>query len=216
MEYIITYDNKDYEVKEPTIQTWQKINLSKEFKSESDFFLDLISYSTGLEAEELKDVDQYQIFNVIYGLSEYYTKLDTKFYNKFTFKGVDYYFTDFNNMTFGHFVDIDTYCSKDENYRTQNINYFLALLYTPKGEKYHVNLREREELFKELPIKYFLGSQRFFFLLEQTLVRNMKHFSFRLWILTKRVRLNKRFNRFMGGIRRYLHSLRMMLPKLKR
>lgn len=217
IEHIITFKGEQYSIGEPTVTEWQKISVSKEFKNPQDFYLDLISIATGLSIEELNQVNMMEILNVIAGLSEYYSELDTKFHNTFEFKGKEYVFTNLNELTFGHFVDIDTFTSKDEVYRNQNLNYFLALLYHPKDEDYYTNLKERTEEFKELPVKYFLGAQSFFLHLEQTLYPGMKGYSFRLLMITLMIRLKRKVKRLLvnigDGIMRLAHSLKMMLPK---
>ena len=218
IEHIINFKGTEYRIGEPTIREWQRISVSKEFKTVDEFYLDLISIATGLTSDELRQVNMVEILNVIAGLSEYYSELDKRFHNSFEFKGKEYVFTNLNELTFGHFVDIDTFTSKDENYRTQNLNYFLALLYHPKGEDYYTNLKERVEEFKDLPVKYFLGAQSFFLRLEQTLFPGMKGYSFRLLMITLMIRLNRKVKRLStnigDGIMRLVRWPNMMLRKL--
>ena len=199
-EHKITYDNVDYIVSEPTITNWKKIILSESFKSPEEFHMDLISISTGLSVEELRTVSMGEILNVMSGLSEYYDNIDKTFHNKITFKGVEYEFANLNDLTFGHFVDIDTFSSKDESFRTQNLEKYMALLYSPKGEDYMTNLRERTELFKELPVRYFQGAQSFFFHLEETLFPPTGRYSLRVIMITLMIRLKRKWNRLLVRI----------------
>ncbi len=199
-EHKITYDNVDYIVSEPTITNWKKIILSESFKSPEEFHMDLISISTGLSVEELRTVSMGEILNVMSGLSEYYDNIDKTFHNKITFKGVEYEFADLNNLTFGHFIDIDTFSSKDESFRTQNLEKYMALLYSPKGEDYMTNLKERTELFKDLPVRYFQGSQSFFFHLEETLFPPTGRYSLRVIMITLMIRLKRKWNRLLVRI----------------
>tara|TARA_R110001606_G_scaffold307989_4_gene454982 strand:- start:243 stop:908 length:666 start_codon:yes stop_codon:yes gene_type:complete len=199
-DHKITYKGIDYIVGEPTIENWKKIILSESFKSPEDFHMDLISISTGLSVDELRTVSMGEILNVMSGLSEYYDNIDKTFHNKITFKGVEYEFANLNDLTFGHFVDIDTFSSKDESFRTQNLEKYMALLYSPKGEDYMTNLRERTELFKELPVRYFQGAQSFFFHLEETLFPPTGRYSLRVIMITLMIRLKRKWNRLLVRI----------------
>ena len=199
-DHKITYKGIDYVVGEPTIENWKKIILSESFKTPEEFHLDLISISTGLSVDELRTVSMGEILNVMSGLSEYYDNIDKTFHNRITFKGVEYEFADLNNLTFGHFVDIDTFSSKDESFRTQNLEKYMALLYSPKGEDYMTNLRERTELFKELPVRYFQGAQSFFFHLEETLFPPTGRYSLRVIMITLMIRLKRKWNRLLVRI----------------
>ena len=219
-EHRITYDNVDYIVGEPTIDNWKKIIVSESFKTPEDFHLDLISISTGLSVEELKKVSMGEILNVMSGLSEYYDNIDKSFHGKIQFKGVEYEFADLNNLTFGHFVDIDTFSQKPESFRTQNLEKYMALLYSPKGEDYMENLKERTELFKGLPVKYFQGAQTFFFHLEETLYPPTGRYSMRLLMITLMIRLKKKWKKLLTrigvGIRRLVLWLKTTLLKSMR
>tara|TARA_R110001632_G_scaffold14344_7_gene48480 strand:- start:1191 stop:1856 length:666 start_codon:yes stop_codon:yes gene_type:complete len=199
-DHKITYKGIDYIVGEPTIENWKKIILSESFKTPEEFHMDLISISTGLSVDELRTVSMGEILNVMSGLSEYYDNIDKTFHNKITFKGVEYEFANLNDLTFGHFVDIDTFSSKDESFRTQNLEKYMALLYSPKGEDYMTNLRERTELFKELPVRYFQGAQSFFFHLEETLFPPTGRYSLRVIMITLMIRLKRKWNRLLVRI----------------
>ena len=199
-EHKITYKNVDYIVGEPTISNWKKIILSESFKTPEEFHLDLISISTGLSVDELRTVSMGEILDVMSGLSEYYENIDKTFHSKITFKGVEYEFADLNNLTFGHFIDIDTFSSKNESFRTQNLEKYMALFYVPKGEDYMTNLTERTELFKELPVRYFQSTQSFFFHLEETLFPPTGGYSLRVVLLTLMIRLKRKWNRLLVRI----------------
>ena len=199
-DHKITYKGIDYIVGEPTIENWKKIILSESFKTPEEFHMDLISISTGLSVDELRTVSMGEILNVMSGLSEYYDNIDKTFHNRITFKGVEYEFANLNDLTFGHFVDIDTFSSKDESFRTQNLEKYMALLYSPKGEDYMTNLRERTELFKELPVRYFQGAQSFFFHLEETLFPPTGRYSLRVIMITLMIRLKRKWNRLLVRI----------------
>jgi hypothetical protein len=73
------------------------------------------------------------------------------------------------DISFGQFVDIDTFLTKDEAYRISNLNELSAYLYVEKGTKYgQSNIKARIKEFEELPIKYLEGSV--FFLLSSAKV----------------------------------------------
>jgi hypothetical protein len=64
-----------------------------------------------------------------------------------------------NKITFGQFVDIDTFLSKDESYRISNLHELAAYLYNEvvdgKVIDYgQIDFAKQSEEFKDLPIRY--------------------------------------------------------------
>ena len=175
MRHKIVFEGKEYQVGEPTIKDWKKMSLTKDTMDDRDFALELISSQTGLSKATLLECDWYDIFNVAEGIVEYFNHIDTNYYDTFDFKGETYKFIDLESISFGEFVDIDTYLQKAEIEKLQRLNYYMALLYRPVGEGYDIKkLKERAELFNDLPVKYFFGANRVFFCLDKMLVKDTR------------------------------------------
>jgi hypothetical protein len=190
-KHIITYEGKDYEVKEPTIEMWTRLGVLKDIMDEGDFLIKVIGESTGLKDAEIKQADWFDIMSVGQNLTDYLINQSNEFHKDFTFKNVKYKFIDLPNLTFGEFVDIDNFLSKQEIEKKSQLHVMMALFYREvddKGKivKYDGGLvAERAELFKQLPIKYVHGSIGFFLHLEKTLREPSARFLLRVkWIQT--------------------------------
>jgi len=171
MEHIIEFAGKDYKVNEPTLHGWAQLNLLKDIEEDEDFYLSLVSVSTGIDEYDLRKANFAQVKDAAEYLSDYFIKIGEQFHPEFEFKGVKYKFMDLANMSFGEYVDIDTFLQKDKSYTKSNMHELMAIFYRPimeNGtiESYDINLtKKRAELFRELPVKYLQGALRFFFVL---------------------------------------------------
>lgn len=181
--HYIEYDGVEYEVKEPTIQSFMTLNLLKDLEDDKNFAITLVSIATGIGEEQIREADWFQVKKASEFLTTYFLELSMKFYKEFTFKDKEYTFIDLENLTFGEFVDIDNFLQREDVYRKSNSNELMALLYREKGkdgkpEKYdYSKVRERSELFRELPMKYYQGAMRFFLVLENILQGNIRYYS---------------------------------------
>ena len=180
---IIELDGTDYEVKEPTIHNWALLNLLKDIEEEEDFTKAIVSVSTGIEEDLLDQANFQQVKKAADYLSHYFLELGSKFYPNFEFKEKEYKFIDINNLSFGHFVDIDTFLSKDESYKKSNMNELMGMLYMEKDEDKYNSERatKRRELFRDLPVKYLQGSLLFFFVLRKRLHENTPYYLKTKW-----------------------------------
>ena len=173
-QHIINYNGKEYIVAEPTIMVWNKLASSQSLENGEKFRYTLISTATGLSEDEIRQADWFDVFKVSEYLTDYYMEQSPKFYPTFNFNGVDYKFVDFDKLTFGEFVDIDTFLTQPTTYRMANMNMLMALLYrevsdSGKIEKYDgEKTQARAELFRHLPAKYLQGSLFFLTTLEST------------------------------------------------
>ena len=173
-KHYIVYDGKEYEVGEPTVELWNKLNLLKDLYEEKEFSLMLISIATGLSVSDIRDSEWQSVYETSNYLADYFLKHSEKFYKDFEFKGVKYGFIDLENLTFGEFVDIDEFLNRPEVKRNTELNLLLALLYREVGDDGKVlpydatKVKERSDLFRQLPIKY-ISAWRFFFHLENIL-----------------------------------------------
>ena len=202
-QIIIELDGQDYEVKNPTIQNWAMLNLLKDLEEDEDFTLSLVSLSTGIDEDLLRQANFLKVRQAADFLTQYFLEIGDRFYNEFEFKGKEYKFLDLNNMSFGQFVDIDTFLQKDESFKKSNMNELMAMLYMEKDETtYSVDkVNERKELFKELEVKYLQGALRFFFLLRKRLQENTPFYLKIKWKMKKvlkRLRPSRLYGAGMG------------------
>lgn len=179
-QHFIKYDGKEYLVAEPTIMVWNKLSGAQTLQDEEAFRYTLISTATGLNEEEIKQADWLDVFKVSEYLTDYYMVQSPRFYNHFIFNETLYKFIDLENLTFGEFIDIDTFLSQPTSYRIGNMNMLMALLYRETDENGKVvkydssKVADRAQGFKLLPAKYLQGAIFFFGTLENILSALMK------------------------------------------
>lgn len=175
MEHIIEFNGTDYKVNEPTLQGWAELNLLKDIEQDEDFYLSLVSISTGIDEHDLRKANFKQVKDAADYLADYFIKIGERFYPDFEFKGTKYKFMDLSNMSFGEYVDIDNYLQKDPSYTKTNMHELMAIFYRPvdsdgKLEPYDINkTKKRAEHFRDLPVKYLQGCMRFFLVLGERL-----------------------------------------------
>jgi len=202
-QIVIELDGKDYEVKPPTIQKWAMLNLMKDLEEEDDFRIYLVSLTTGIEEDLLRQANFLQVKQAADFLTKYFLEIGEKFYPEFEFGGKNYKFLDLNNMSFGQFVDIDTFLQRDESYKKANMNELMAMLYMEEGESTYSadKVKERTELFRDLEVKYLQGSLLFFLTLRRRLRENTPYYLRIKWKV-KRVskKLLKPFRQFGVGM----------------
>lgn len=164
IEHIIEYNGNKYPVKEPTIRTWTEMMRLRDVLDEGELFIKVIELTTGLSREDILAADATQVKQVGEQVLGIMSNSNKKVVNTFTHQEVEYEFLDISNLTFGQFIDIDTFLSKDENYRKQNLNELAAYMYIEKGTKYgERNIQHRIKQMEDLPMKYMEGAV--FFLL---------------------------------------------------
>lgn len=193
----IEYNNKEYEITKPTLRMWSKLQLYQQIEDEKQFMVSLISIATGLTDAEIREADWQSILTASQFLSTFFLDYEEKFYPEFEFKGVKYKFIDLNSLSFGEFIDIDEFLSKDESYRRGNMNMLMALLYREVDEngvitKYNSGkVKERAQLFFDLELKYLQGALLFFLILETTLQGHTPSYfpamAHKMWLKVKRV-----------------------------
>lgn len=225
-KHYINYQGKDYEVKEPTIEMWNRLTVLKDLLDEGEFVIKLISESTGLNKEDIMKSDWFDILQVGGSLTDYLINQTNDFHQEFEFKNKKYRFIDLPNLSFGEFIDIDTFLTKPENERKNQLNVLMAFFYREIDEnnkliQYDSNkVPERAELFKQLPIKYVHGAIGFFLHLEKTLLEpSPKYLRILKWVKLKiKVgKMKQKVFQIIGGGLECLWSYRTkILPKLKR
>jgi hypothetical protein len=203
-KHYVVFDGKEYQVQEPTVEVWNRLSVLKDLYEENEFHLMLISIATGLSIDDIKQADWEGVYETSNFLADYFLKESEKFYKEFEFKGVKYHYIDLENLTFGEFIDIEEFLSRPQAKQQSEINWLLALLYREVDKDGKVlpydasKVKERSELFRNLPMKY-TSAFRFFFLLEDTLrksTRSSLHkIAYRLkWRVKRHLRV------FGGGI----------------
>ena len=182
----IQIDDEIIEVKpELTIGQYQKFYKNTElYKKDPTQFLALL---LNVPLYKLKDLPYKQVKFVHDYLTQQILnqkpKDETQF--MFTYDGVTYGLeSDWSKLTWGGWVDLEVYSSKDID---DHIHQIMSILYRPvesvdKNNKYKLTpyksqeVEERAELFKGLPFSYWLGASSFFFLIAQVYTNNMKNF----------------------------------------
>ena len=161
----ISYGGKDYEVIEPTIELWGKLASLQDWTDETEFAIILISHMTGLSKEDIQNSNWHDVLTVSQNISNHLLHESKQFHKEFEFEGQKYKFIDLPNLTFGEFIDIDTFLSKPEMERRREMHLLMALLYREDGVVSDTMLRA--ERFKQLPVKYVNGASTFFLRLEK-------------------------------------------------
>jgi hypothetical protein len=210
----IKLNNKKYTVTEPTINKWSNVMKFREIVDEEELYIKMISEIVGISRDEILECDSTEILTTGEYIYRFINKEAKKLYPSIQFKGTEYELVDIQNVSFGQYVDIDTFLRKDESYRVMNLNELAAYLYTEKGIKYgESNIKSRIELFRDLPIKYIESS--IFFLLSsakvsQELLQLYSHNKFLWWTMRTKITLV-----LIGdGIKQYLHSRKTRFGKL--
>jgi hypothetical protein len=162
----ISYGGKDYEVIEPTIELWGRLASLQDWTDETEFAIILISHMTGLSKEDIQKSNWHDVLTVSQNISNHLLHESKEFHKEFEFEGQKYKFIDLPNLTFGDFIDIDTFLSKPEIERRREMNLLMALLYKEEGDKVSDTML-RAERFKRLPVKYVNGASTFFLRLEK-------------------------------------------------
>ena len=197
------YKGKQYEIEEPNVEMWSKLVLLQEWSDEREFAVKLLSFTTGLTEEEIENSDYIEVVKISNEISVFLTESGDKFYNEFDFNNKKYRFLDLPNLTFGEFIDIDTYLSKEPHEKKKEMPLMMAMLYRELDEKGNYlpynskELQAKAEVFKKLPVKYVRGATNFFFHLDKTLQGNFQGSFFlklrlmgkMIWILVKFVPL---------------------------
>lgn len=164
LEHVIEYKGKKYPIKEPTIKTWTEVIKLKDIMDEGEMYIKVIELTTGLTRDEILESDAAKVKEIGEKVFKIVNGSNKKVVQHFEFEGQEYEFLDINNLSFGQYIDIDTFLSKKESYRIQNLSELAAYLYKEKGTKYgEKSIQDRIKKFEDLPVKYLEGSV--FFLL---------------------------------------------------
>lgn len=212
-ETYIEYGKEKFAVQELTIEKWQNIMKFKDILDGTELYIRMISEMTGLKPEQVKDGDAQSIMVCGKMLESYLNQESKNIHAEIKFKEIEYELVDFSNITFGQFVDIDTFIMKDESYKVANLNELAAYLYTEKGKKYgQTDFKKNIENFKQLPMKYIEGAVFFLWTLEKGLSNLSQLYSNNRWLM-RVIKMIIVFQNFGVTISGYLNSRRTKFGK---
>ncbi len=166
---VVTLDGIDYTLPDEISVTeyaelMRRMNMSE---TELEKTIDLISVLLKIPYHQIFDIDIENILKISNLLQDIVNENNIEYQKKFRFKGVKYGGLNLMKMTFGEYIDLVSYI-KNDIYIYKNIHKICAILYRPiieedgdnfKIAKYDLDEFElQQELFKELPVKYFFGA----------------------------------------------------------
>lgn len=196
MSMTITSKSKKFEVSEPTIREFCDVMKLKDILSEDELNVRLIEKVTGMSHEDVMEMDAVTIQKIGSVLFAHYNKESKKLTQSFQLNGVTYKFMDVNTISFGQFVDIDTFLKKDESYRISNLNELMAYMYCEEGTKYsESNFKKRIEIMLDAPSHIIESSLFFLSSLEKGLYELME-LSSKSPLMFQLMKLKIAFHRF--------------------
>ena len=161
-----------------TLEKYQKYLKIQENNTDETFLaIKMIEIFLGLRGDTIMKMKAKSIRDITNVLSEMFTE-KPPLVKEFTMKGVDYGFIpDLENMTFGEYIDLDTYIGDVEN-----LHRAMAVLYRPitqkTKDKYLIEEYEGEddEKMKDMPMNAVLSSILFFYHLGMELSTTMLNY----------------------------------------
>jgi hypothetical protein len=210
----IEYQGKKYPLRELTIDMWGNIMKYKNILEEMDLYVKMIADMTGLTTEEVRQSDAHSIIETGSLLYNYINQESKDVKYNLEHKGIQYELCDFSRMSFGQFVDIDSFMSKEESYKIANLNELAAYLYTEKGKKYgDSDFKKKIEEFKTLRVRDIEAAVFFLWTLEKALPVLTQLYSENKWMwrMAKMKILFLNFGATMSG---FLNSRRTKFGKL--
>lgn len=217
---LIEYQGNDYELKPLTIETWNAVQIAGDLQEGYEFIVNLISMMTGISQEDVLKAKRKEIDKAFQYVQEYITQKENKFYSEFEFDGKKYKFIDLENITFGEFIDLDTFLQKSEVERKKELNLLMALLYRETDDNgvirpYNaIEVKARAESFKNLDMKYVQGALLFFSTFVSILRRNTRLSSTKKMLNKVRWMTLRSFLNFGVGTGRLYYWLKKTFLKL--
>lgn len=210
----IEYNGILYPIQEPTIEMWSNVMKLKDILDEDQMFIRMISLTTGLSVKDVQQAPASEIRKVGNTLYEFINGQNRKLYKTIEHKGKKYNLVDVHKVSFGQFIDIDTYLGKDESYRISNLHELASYFYTEEGKEYGIEgIQEKMEDFKSLPMKYVEGAV--FFLLNLGLGLHQLSLLYSksklMWMILK---MRIRFLSIGVGIQQYRNSHKTKFGRL--
>jgi hypothetical protein len=174
-------EGKEYELPEVmSIDNYCKVFKIKDLLSDEYFAAKLVSIISGAPVEKLMEGDYDQLNYLAAYILGLLPKETPPFVDRFEIDGIKYgFFPNWRDMTYAEFVDMDTISTRPVDEMLNMLHVLAAVMYRPivseegqhdfQIEKYDVKtMTKRAELFKKkLNVRYVLGAQSFFLLLEK-------------------------------------------------
>lgn len=210
MEIFIQHKGKKYPIKEPTIKMWSDVVQLRDVYGEEEMNIRLLEKVTDIPREELLTLEATLIRKIADQLNKVLDQENKELASVIEHQGKKYTLVNIEKITFGQFVDIDTFLQKDEKYRVSNLNELATYLYTEIGVDYKdKDFKSQIESFKELPVRHIEGALFFLSTLGNTLLGLTQIYSRQKWkwmvLKTKILLIN-----IGGGIQRLVR-----LPKTR-
>ena len=214
---------ENYNLKDLTITDWAEIMKLKGLLDEDEIEIKIIEFVTGLTRDELVAMDKENLSLLSNSIAQWNNRYEKMTFDTMVHKEQEYRLVDVNNISFGQFIDIDTFMGQPENYRLTNLNELAAYLYVEvidgKPIEYSdSNFNKRIEDMKDLPVKYIDGA--LFFLLgsgkelrKPTRIFSRKEWKWRMKKMTMKEKI-KHLVSIGGGIQRLVLSQKTTLRKL--
>jgi len=207
------------ELADITLDQYQKylklVEANDEIATQTHFFkakiIEIFCNIPFIELHNMKVIDVDEIVQTIYSALEKTPQLVN------TFKMGDQEFgfiPKLNDMTFGEYVDLDTYIGKWDQ-----MNVAMSVLYRPitakKGHKYLIEDYRGDnyhDIMKQMPLSAVFGSIVFFYHLGIDCSKDMMTY---LAMTDNNTELGKALDQSGVGINQYTHSLKEILDDLK-
>ena len=207
------------ELADITLEQYQKylklVEANDEVATQTHFFkakiIEIFCNIPFIELHNMKVIDVDEIVQTIYSALEKTPQLVN------TFKMGDQEFgfiPKLNDMTFGEYVDLDTYIGKWDQ-----MNVAMSVLYRPitakKGHKYLIEDYRGDnyhDIMKQMPLSAVFGSIVFFYHLGIDCSKDMMTY---LAMTDNNTELGKALDQSGVGINQYTHSLKEILDDLK-
>lgn len=210
----VTSKSKTFEVKEPTIREFSDVMKLKDILTEDELHIRLIEKVSGLSNKEIMELDATTIQKIGSQLFTHYNKESKQLTQTFELNGVTYKFMDVHTMTFGQFVDIDTFLKKDDGYRIANLNELMAYMYCEEGTTYaESDFKKRIESMSDAPAYIVEPSLFFLSNLEMGLLK-LTQLSSKSPVMFLIMKMRILLASFGDTIRPYHSSLRTKFGKL--
>lgn len=161
----------DYEVKEPTIRDYYKLQ-NELAMQDINAKLNIVSHLSGCDIRTLKMLDKHQFLELWNVIVEQHLEITetAPFHRNFMHNGNLYGFINMDSITIGEFADMDVL--RNHPQAQQMLHSMLAILYRPaimitdtwmKVDDYDSETaQQRAEEFLDLPLKYVYGALNFF------------------------------------------------------
>lgn len=214
MKNKIEIDGIDYAVKEPTVTDWANVMKYKTILDEEELYYKMLEEFTGMSKDEILSKDAGTIVKIGDIVQTMLLKENQKLYPSIEHNGIKYNLVDVHSISFGQYVDIDTFLRKNEQYKVQNMNELAAYLYCEAGTKYaDSNIKNRIEKMKDLPIKY-VNSSLFFLLNTAKASHDLTNLFSKSKLMWKVLKIRLVFHIIGDGIKQLVHSQKTKFGRL--